>query len=141
MTLGSGPRPERRTHGRSTFPVAAVRPRLTGTSTPPQSPKRAPNQPEVTGSRRGITAEKVTFAGLSCASTRRVDSLNIVVSPVRVRVSPSQEVPANRPISCRNVATRHERLRATHAGRVPNEVPMTTPCRSEALTAASDVAP
>jgi hypothetical protein len=64
------------------------------------------------------------FAGLSSRSWEPRDSLNIVVSPVRVRVSPSQELPANGPLL---VATsRHDT--SDYAPRADvksqNEVPM-----------------
>jgi hypothetical protein len=48
--------------------------------------------------------------------------LKIVVSPVRVRVSPSREVPANQPLPSLDLQPAHERLRATSSGEVPNEV-------------------
>jgi hypothetical protein len=54
----------------------------------------------------------------------RRDSLKIVVSPVRVRVSPSQEVPAKQLTSHGIAATLDGRLRATRRRKVPNDVPI-----------------
>ena len=65
--------------------------RLVRTSTRPQSPKRAPNRTKATASSRGRPTAMALFAGLSTATTPPCESLKIVVSPVRVRVSPSRE--------------------------------------------------
>jgi hypothetical protein len=66
-----------------------------GTSARPRSPRQALTQPKAKASGTSRPTPLRRFAGhfeRVCAMT---GSLKIVVSPVRVRVSPSQEIPAN----------------------------------------------
>jgi hypothetical protein len=81
------------------------------------------------------------FAGLSRSTSTYRDSLKIVVSPVRVRVSPSQEVPANR---LHLVAKLFHKMRDyAPRMRVESQTKSHRPTarRCDALTAAHGVAP
>ena len=72
-----------------------------------------------TGVKSGKARTRETVRGASESPANRPDSdaratrLKIVVSPVRVRVSPSQEVPANQPVFLLVRRCSRERLRAT----------------------------
>jgi hypothetical protein len=99
-------------------------------------PDEVPNPREATPNRkhgrRAATRQSWRFAGVSSRSGARSDSLKIVVSPVRVRVSPLDEVPANRPLrrsrrlrSC-VAATRHKSPRS------PKRTPQTRTPRASA---------
>ena len=73
--------------------------------------------------RVGVARGEHISAGLSRADIDAPRPPKIGV-PVRVRVSPSQEVPANQPFFLPVPRTSRERLRATEAREVPNEVPI-----------------
>jgi hypothetical protein len=100
MTLGSGLGPERRTQRRSTIPDGGGGASAHWDFDPSaESPMRAkPNESD--GNLPAVSRPRPSlFAGLSLPGQRQGDSLRIVVSPVRVRVSPSREVPASSPLS------------------------------------------
>jgi hypothetical protein len=66
-----------------------------GTSARPRSPRQALTQPKAKASGTSRSTPIRRFAGLFERVCAMTGSLKIVVSPVRVRVSPSQEIPAN----------------------------------------------
>jgi hypothetical protein len=72
------------------FLERAVPDSLIGTSRRPRSPKRTPNRPEPTASRQRRTSRDSIICRSFASHAARCDSLKIVVSPVRVRVSPSE---------------------------------------------------
>jgi hypothetical protein len=94
-----------------------------GTSARPRSPRQALTQPKAKASGTSRSTPIRRFAGLFERVCALTGSLKIVVSPVRVRVSPSQEIPANPIVVVARLGLGNERLRATEVRKVPNEVP------------------
>jgi hypothetical protein len=70
-------------------PTAGAAPKLIGTSIRPQSPQRAPKNAKPKASRHSRPVGNRSICAPLLAEALQRDSLKIVVSPVRVRVSPS----------------------------------------------------